>query len=131
MPLPEGGAPAEIKQIVRQTLVAEGQSGTWEVNVIVVGDDELQDLHRRFMDIDEPTDVMTFPFGDGVTGGEIVISADRAPEQAEAYGHTPWGEVGYLAVHGVLHLCGWIDATDALRTRMLARQDAILRMVQR
>ena len=125
--LPEPGSPGVIERVVRQTLVAEGQVGPWEINVILVGDDELQELHRRFMDIDEPTDVMTFPFGDGALGGEIVISVDTAAGQAGIFGHTPWEEVRYLAVHGVLHLCGWVDETDEQRVRMLSRQDEVLK----
>lgn len=130
-PIPDGGSTRQIDLIVRHVLKAEGRSGFWEVNVILVDDDELQELHRRFMSIDEPTDVMTFPFDGGALGGEIVISVDRAAEQAADYGHSTWEEVRYLVGHGLLHLCGWIDTSEEQRAAMLARQDEILSDVPR
>ncbi|MER3437103.1 MAG: rRNA maturation RNase YbeY, partial [Chloroflexota bacterium] len=71
-------------------------------------DEHLRELHHRFMGIDEETDVMTFPLDeDGEHGGDIVISVDRAEEQAAETGHGLSDEIRFLAVHGLLHLCGW------------------------
>src|SRR5262249_3205892 len=88
-------------------------------------DAHLRRLHRDFMGIDEETDVMTFPHGDD-QGGDIVISIERAAEQALAYGYAAGEEVEFLAVHGVLHLCGWNDETPTQRAAMLARQTEIV-----
>ena len=96
---------------------------------MLVDDDELRALHRDFMDIDEPTDVMTFPAGEDEereAGGDIVISVDRAADQGPEHGHTTAHEIRFLIVHGVLHLCGWDDHTDADRAAMLERQRVIL-----
>ena len=124
---PTGGSEDEILEAVEAALEAEVAAGDWTINVVLVDDMALQELHRQFMGIDEPTDVMTFPFGDHEQGGEIVISVDRAAEQGPVYGHTAWEEVRYLVLHGVLHLCGWDDGSPEDRERMLARQNQILR----
>jgi probable rRNA maturation factor len=118
-----------IERFVLRALESESQNGEWVVSIVLVDDPELQRLHAEFMDIDEPTDVMTFPsdFEDGgQQGGDIVISVERAAEQGSENGLSVEDEVIFLAVHGVLHLCGWDDATSGERTAMLARQRAII-----
>jgi len=108
--------------LARHVLTAEGASGAWSVAVVLVDDARLQALHAEFMDVDEPTDVMTFPTGDpGAPGGDIVVSLDRAREQAPEFGLGYADEVRFLVVHGLLHLCGWDDVTPEARARMLAR----------
>ena len=81
------------------------------------------------MGLDTPTAVMTFPSDGeegGAGGGDIVVSVERAAEQAVDFGQTPAEEIRFLVVHGLLHLCGWDDATTAQRTRMLERQSELL-----
>lgn len=108
------------------TLTEEGASGEWEIAVALVTDERLQHLHRDFMGIDSPTDIMTFPYDEpGQRGGDLVISVDHAWSQAAAWGLTPAEEIGYLVVHGTLHLLGWTDEDDVLRDGMLRRQTEI------
>ena len=120
--------PDRLDSIARFVLQAEAVNGRWSVNVALVGDERLRDLHRRFMAIDEPTDVMTFPAGTGdhALGGDIAISVDRAGEQAAEFGNSPADEIEFLLVHGLLHLSGWDDATEDARARMLERQTQLL-----
>jgi rRNA maturation RNase YbeY len=125
-PLPALGSAERLERLVRHALQAESVSGRWDVTVACVSDSELQRLHRDFMGTDEPTDVMTFPLGDGQQGGDIVVSVDRAVEQGREHGLSAWEEVCFLTVHGVLHLCGWTDDTEELRQRMLDRQSELL-----
>lgn len=120
---------AEIASLVTHALALEGVVGAWEISVVLVDDDELRRLHREFMGIDEPTDVMTFPAGEDEereAGGDIVISVERAAEQGPEHGDSPAQEVAFLVAHGLLHLCGWDDQTDADRAAMLERQRAIM-----
>ena len=134
---------ADLRRVVAHALAAEGLSGEVAVDVVVVDDATIHDLNRRFLDHDEPTDVITFALdgGDGDDGdngrdgfvapgprqlGEIYVSCERAAAQSAEWGNTPEAEVRFLAVHGVLHLLGWDDATAEERERMLARQAAIL-----
>lgn len=124
--LPPPGDAGEIEALVRHALLAEGQTGEWEVTVALMSDDDVRRLHRDFLGLDSVTDIVTFPLGGDTRGGDIAISVDRASEQAPEFGMTAWGEVCFLAVHGVLHLTGWDDGDDESRRRMLARQSEIL-----
>jgi rRNA maturation RNase YbeY len=100
------------------------------VTVLLTGAERVQELHRDFMGLDSETDIMTFPaeLEPGVEGrgGDIVISVDAARENGMDAGHSTWEEVRFLALHGILHLCGWDDRNDADRVLMLARQSAII-----
>ena len=133
---------ADLREVVAHALAAEGLNREVAVDVVVVDDATIHELNRRFLDHDEPTDVITFALdgGDGDDGddgggfvtpgprqlGEIYISCERAAAQSAEWGNTPEAEVRFLTVHGVLHLLGWDDATAEDRERMLARQAAIL-----
>jgi probable rRNA maturation factor len=128
-PLPGDLDVERLERLVVFALQAEERGRGWSVSVVLVGDPELQELHRRFMDIDEPTDCMTFPRDpdDGdEPGGDIVISVDRAAEQGPEAGLTTANEIAFLAVHGVLHLCDWDDQTVDDRGAMHARQREII-----
>ena len=126
--LPPDLDPDQLEPLARFALAAEGAHGPWQITVALVDDDRLRDLHRTFMAIDEPTDVMTFPLTDepGLAGGDIAISVERAADQGPTFGYTTSQEVAFLVVHGLLHLCGWDDASPAQRTAMLSRQSDIV-----
>lgn len=101
------------------------------VAVLLTSDARMRELHRDFMGLDTETDVMTFPIdlepGEEGRGGDIVISVDRAAENGREVGNSPSEEVGFLIVHGILHLCGWDDHNSEDRARMLTRQTEIIR----
>ena len=118
----------ELEALTAFVLTMEHAAGAWEVTVAFVDDDRLQELHRDFMEIDAPTDIMTFPSGDGDDephGGELVISVDHATTQAGAWGLSPEEEIKFLVTHGLLHLLGWRDDTDERRRTMLERQQRL------
>jgi len=120
---------SELPALATHILTAEDQRGDWAIAFVLTTDAHLRELHRDFMGIDEETDVMTFPAGDERSdprGGDIVISVDRAAEQATEAGHDTDSEIRFLAAHGLLHLCGWDDATDPEREAMHARQAELL-----
>jgi rRNA maturation RNase YbeY len=126
-PAPEGVSASELEHLAEFVLGAEEATGSWDVTVVLVDDERLQTLHRDFMAIDEPTDIMTFPADDAprASGGELVISVDHARSQAGAWGLTPAAEIQFLVVHGLLHLLGWRDDSDQQRQTMLARQQEL------
>ncbi len=118
-----------LESIVRHTLESEGADGEWIMSVVFVDDSEMTRMHGDFMNIPDPTDIMTFPSDpdmDGVVGGDLVISSDSARAQAPEFGHSHAEELEFLVVHGLLHLLGWNDETSAERSAMLARQAEIL-----
>ena len=108
-----------IRLAVETTLSYEGvKPRTVEVSVVLVGDEEMQELNRKYRNIDKPTDVLSFSQEDdfifpGKTSrllGDVVISVDTAEKQAETAGQSLDDEVSQLAIHGVLHLLGYDDA---------------------
>lgn len=116
----------EVASLCRYVLGREGGTGEWPLSVVLTTDQHLRELHGEFMGLDSETDIMTFPVGDELPGGDIVISVDRAAEQCADAGHTLRQEVLFLVSHGLLHLAGWDDATDDQRAAMLARQAALI-----
>lgn len=129
--LPPGLDVVQIEALVPFVLAREGAAGRWQVAIALTDDAHLQALHRDFMGSDTVTDVMTFPLSEEPVpgqdqGGDVVVSVERAVDQAPAFGTTPADEVLYLITHGLLHLLGWTDETEAQRTAMLERQTALL-----
>ncbi len=114
--------PTGIHMLVRQCCIAvltlEGIELQAEISVRFVDNEEIHRLNKKYRNVDRETDVISFPLGiDGVydinkdTGaqmlGDIVISLEKAMEQAEMYGHSLRREIGFLTVHSMLHLLGY------------------------
>jgi probable rRNA maturation factor len=139
VPLPETVSPSSVLSLVRHILESEGVSGEWQLGIQFVDDMTMQAAHAEFMDIDEPTDIMTFPYddefadigspeewGDAGSGGDLMISVDRAAENAIAAGWQTDQELFFLVAHGMLHLLGWDDGTDEQRHVMLEHQAELI-----
>ncbi|MBX3069683.1 MAG: rRNA maturation RNase YbeY [Thermomicrobiales bacterium] len=106
----------------------EGQLPLGEIAIVLTTDEHLASLHAEHLNDGSVTDVMTFPYfhaGEPVSG-DIVISVDRAREQAGDEGWSLGDELSFIAIHGMLHLCGWDDQTDEARQAMHQRQHEIL-----
>ena len=109
---------------------------THEMNVIFVDKDTIQQINRDYRGIDRVTDVISFAMHDNEYCeeieesenelGDIFICIDRALEQACDYGHSIEREVGFLAVHGYLHLCGYDHMNEEDEKVMFKKQDEIL-----
>jgi probable rRNA maturation factor len=110
-----------------------------EVSVTFVSNERIQEINREYRDKDMPTDVISFAMeelGEGeveLSGiemprilGDIVISIPRTKEQAEEYGHSFQRELGFLAVHGFLHLLGFDHMTEDEEKEMFTLQKEIL-----
>ncbi|MBE0645731.1 MAG: rRNA maturation RNase YbeY [Bacteroidetes bacterium] len=93
------------------------------ISCVVVTDAEIHELNRRFLKHDYPTDIITFPLEDDPIEAELVISADTARRQAREYKVTMREECARLAIHGVLHLCGYDDRSEEDRAAMKSRED--------
>jgi probable rRNA maturation factor len=109
-----------------------------EISVTFVNNKQIHELNRQYRDRDMPTDVLSFPMGEnGVydenhdTGakilGDIVISMEKAVEQANRYGHSLEREVGYLTAHSMLHLLGYDHETSALdKMHMREKEERVM-----
>ena len=111
-----------------------------EVSITFVTNEAIHEINREYRDKDQPTDVISFALeemgegevqiiGEGIPRilGDIIISTDRTREQAGEYGHSFERELGFLAVHGFLHLLGYDHMTEQDEKEMFGKQDEILR----
>lgn len=110
---------ATLAALAERTLVAEGRRGV-ELSLSFVGEEEMADLHVRYMDEPGPTDVLSFPMDeDGLIGDVVVCPAEAARNNTDVA-----AELRLLVVHGVLHLLGYDHEADDDRRAMWAKQDA-------
>lgn len=99
-----------LRRVVVETIRSQGRLAG-EVHVLVTDDAEIRRLNRDYLEIDQPTDVLSFPDGDRLPSGEvlfgqIVISLETARRQAVELGHDELRELEELVLHGTLHLLG-------------------------
>lgn len=94
------------------------------VEVTLISDRRMAELHQQFMNISGPTDVLTFHHG------EIVVSVETAQENARRFGTSPEHEIRLYLVHGFLHLLGFDDRTKAGSRQMETLQSRVLRDAQ-
>jgi probable rRNA maturation factor len=119
----------------------------FEVSVTIVDDKKIQEINREYRFIDKATDVISFAIEDNDEEdfavffdsefmeeevqiprllGDLFISIDKAEDQAEAFGHSLERELGFLTVHGFLHLNGYDHQTEAEEKEMFSLQEEIL-----
>lgn len=124
---PLGSLGAQLfQEAVRFTLTAQ-RIRKAAISCAVVTDVEIRTLNKRFLKHDHATDVITFPLEERPLEAELVISADTARRQAREYRVPLREECARLAIHGMLHLCGYDDRTEVDRARMKRREDVLLR----
>ncbi|MBR5614092.1 MAG: rRNA maturation RNase YbeY [Clostridia bacterium] len=139
----------ELRDLVREAAKASleyMEFGTKvEISVMFTDNEEIRELNREHRDIDRATDVLSFPLieydEDGsvleeymdfnpngeMVLGDIVISLERAAEQAQEYGHSFEREVGFLTVHSMLHLLGYDHIEPEDEEEMFGYQKEILK----
>ncbi len=133
-----------IKKAARASLGYFGLRDDVEVSVMLTDNEGIRSLNNLHRGIDRATDVLSFPMfeydekGDihedyaefnemgEIVLGDIVISLERAREQAEQYGHSFEREVGFLTVHSMLHLLGYDHMTHEDEDEMFGYQKEIL-----
>lgn len=107
-----------------------------ELSVTFVDKEEIQEINKMYRDNDKVTDVISFALEEDepeITGldmprvlGDIIICTDVAKEQADNYGHSFERELGFLALHGFLHLLGYDHMNEQDEKEMFGRQEQIL-----
>ncbi|MDQ0058363.1 rRNA maturation RNase YbeY [Paenibacillus harenae] len=135
-----------LEQLLRIAGEKEGIADG-EVTLTFTDDEEIHKLNLEYRNIDRPTDVLSFAMQDDgveelniifevetedeidpISGmlGDIIISAETAVRQSEEYGHSLEREIGFLFVHGFLHLIGYDHQDEAGEAEMTAKQEAVL-----
>ncbi len=117
----------QYKPVIDRVLV-ERRLAVNELSVILVDDEYLRKLHSKYLNDSSYTDVMTFNLNPGgEIEAEIYISFDRAKIQARQYGVPVTNEIARLIFHGLLHLEGYDDATEAEREKMHRLENELLK----
>jgi probable rRNA maturation factor len=110
-----------------------------ELSITFVDNETIQQINREYRGKDAPTDVISFALEEmgedevEIVGenlprvlGDIIISIPKAKEQAKEYGHSFEREIGFLTVHGFLHLLGYDHETKEDEKEMFEKQEKIL-----
>lgn len=105
------------------------------VEIILTDDEKIHEINKIYRGVDNPTDVISFAFQDtmdimpdNITNlGEIYISLDKVKAQAKEYGHSERRELGFLLVHGLLHLLGYDHMESEEEKEMFDLQEEILK----
>ena len=134
--------PTGLRMLIRRccnaVLRMEKFEGSVEVSVTFVNNEQIKEYNAQYRNKNIETDVLSFPMGEnGVydvnpeTGakilGYIVISIEKAQEQAKAYGHSMQREVGFLTAHSMLHLLGYDHENNNLeRVRMREKEELVM-----
>ncbi|MGC6587433.1 rRNA maturation RNase YbeY [Paenibacillus sp. Dod16] len=137
---------ALLEVILQKAGEAEGVTDG-EVDLTFVDDKQIHELNREYRGIDRPTDVLSFAMNELTNDeleiiyeleegeelesvpdvlGDIIISVPRAKLQSEEYGHSLERELGFLFVHGFLHLLGYDHQDEASEAEMMGKQEAVL-----
>ncbi|MED1607431.1 rRNA maturation RNase YbeY [Cytobacillus kochii] len=129
----------EIENLLQFAAVKEVVEEDTEISITFVENERIQEINREYRNKDKATDVISFAMeemgegeipliGEGLPRmlGDIIISIPKAVEQAEEYGHSFMRELGFLSVHGFLHLLGYDHETTEEEKIMFTRQKGIL-----
>jgi len=133
--------PSGLRMLIRCACIAvlreEKFRGDAEVSVTFVDNDQIRRLNAKFRDKDSETDVLSFPMGENgeydlnpSTGakllGDVVLSMEKAAEQAQEYEHSFEREVCYLTVHSMLHLLGYDHMNSEEKAVMRMKEETVM-----
>ena len=121
--------PIKTKKWIKNASFSEGYEVS-QLNYIFCSDEYLLEINKQYLDHDYFTDIITFDNSeeDKELEGDIYISVDRVRDNAETF-HTDFdSEMRRVLIHGLLHLVGYEDSSEALKTAMRAKEDEYLRL---
>lgn len=126
-----------VKDVCSLVLFGEGHGSDSYVNVYIITDDEIRDLNNRYRNIDEATDVLSFPMNafdpekNMKLLGEIMLSEQTVKDQAVSIGHPYEKELAFLCVHGMLHLLGHDHENTTDESAMEVKQKDYIEIVEK
>jgi probable rRNA maturation factor len=122
---------ARMRRIVQTVLEGEDEKDA-EISLAFVDNPTIHQLNKRYLQHDEPTDVLSFPLSDPGARklqGELVIGAEVAKAQASERGHEVEAELALYVIHGLLHLCGYDDHAEKDAQSMCERERHYLQLL--
>ena len=144
----------KITEVCDFALKEEGVDIEYQISLLFVDNEEIQEINNETRNIDRETDVLSFPMLDFEEGkvykdmyinydfdetfkdgeelilGDMVLSLEKALEQSEEYGHSYEREVSYLVVHSILHLLGYDHMNSDEKEEMRLREKEIMKKLQ-
>ncbi|MBN2467231.1 MAG: rRNA maturation RNase YbeY [Deltaproteobacteria bacterium] len=121
-----------VRRIAKETLDVLGCPDA-ELSISLVSDRKITALNHQYLQRHRPTDVLSFPMGEGDFSdinphllGDVVISAETAKRQADSKGHSFEEELCFLLLHGMLHLLGYDHEAPGSDARAMRRQERTL-----
>ncbi len=133
-----------LKRTTLACLVEEKINIACEINLLLTDDASIREINQQFRNIDNSTDVLSFPMADIREGkiadegrdydmdeglliiGDIVISMETAVMQARQYGHSIERELAFLTAHGMFHLLGYDHMESQEEAVMMTKQETVM-----
>lgn len=97
-----------------------------ELNVVICSNEMIKEYNNNYRKIDRETDVLSFPSDEENELGDVLISIEKATDQAKEYGHSIERELGFLLIHGILHCLGYDHIKKEDEEVMFPLQEKIL-----
>lgn len=122
--------PDDIRQWLLD-LVTEEKCGIEQIQYIFCSDEYLLDINKQYLNHDYYTDIITFPLTNSRTAiqSDVYISIDRVIDNAKLYDVSTTQELYRVIAHGLLHLCGYGDATDTEKKIMRSKEEYYLNIL--
>jgi probable rRNA maturation factor len=123
--------PGGMRALARAVLEGEGVKD-YEIGLAFVDNATIHRLNKQYLDHDEPTDVLSFPYSAANAKkleGELVVGVEIALAQAAERGHDVQAELALYVIHGLLHLCGHDDKAAAAEKEMRLRETHYLKQM--
>lgn len=148
--LPENLA-KDVEMTIGYVLSHEGVTYKPEISILVIDNQGIKEINKDTRGIDEVTDVLSFPMldydegktyqdlythhvfgpeyfdGEALVLGDVVLSLEKAKEQANEYGHSLKREICYLVAHSVFHLLGYDHMTKEDKIKMRDAEEKVLK----
>lgn len=132
-----------LESVLEAALSGRKIEGPLSVGMVITDDEGIKQLNLRYRGLDAATDVLSFPLqeydapemrrvgfpqppGEPLPLGDIVVSYEKAVEQARSFGHSLERELGFLVVHGVMHLLGYDHEDPSEAQRMRQEEETVL-----
>lgn len=121
-----------IKNVILECINIEGIDSNVEVSLSFVDNKEIKELNKTYRNIDESTDVLSFPMEEDILVpmpllGDIIISVEKAKEQALEFGHSLTREISYLVAHSMFHLMGYDHMEQDEKSEMRIKEKLVMK----
>ena len=120
-----------VKSAMSSVLDGEDKDYT-SVSVLLVSDDEIKEVNKKYLGHDYATDVVTFPLHEDSEPieGEIYVSLQATSRNSKTYKNSHSSEIIRVVIHGMLHLAGYEDLTSESREEMKKKEDFYLDLIE-